>query len=208
MTHDPVQTGLIASYGRPGGNVTGLFLDLPSLAAKWVGLLREIVPGLERVALAWTPSTGKAQLDVATAAAKAIGLETTIMEIVTSDDFDAQFARLVGPKRTGIVQLTAPGFVTVSEGYAAAAIRYKLPTINFLRSMAESGVLVSYGPNQEHYFPRAIAMADAILKGEKPDNIPVERPTRFEFVLNLKTAKALGLAIPPLVLAQVDEVIE
>ena len=205
---DPVRSGLIASYGRPGGNVTGLFLDQSSLAGKWMELLREAVPGLDRIAIAWTPSTGTQQLAIAEGAAKSLNIETVIVEVTTSDDFDIKFSRLAGPKRTGIVQLTAPGFATVSTAYAAAAIKYKLPTMTFLKSTAKGGVLMSYGPNQEHYFPRAVNMAEKILNGEKPGDIPIERPSRFEFVLNLKTAKALGLTFPPSILVQADEVIE
>jgi putative ABC transport system substrate-binding protein len=114
METDPVQTGLIASYAQPGGNVTGLFLDLPSLATKWIGLMREVVPGLERIAFAWQPSTGRNQLDIALGAARALGIEADVLETEVSDDFDAQFSHLAGPKRTGIIQLTFPGVSTVS----------------------------------------------------------------------------------------------
>lgn len=205
---DPVQSGLIASYARPGGNVTGLFLDLPSLATKWIELMRDAVPGLERVAFVWQPSTGRSQLDIALRAAQAADLEAVVLETELSDDFAAKFSHLAGPKRTGIVQLTFPGLATVAARYAAAAERYQLPTISFLRPYAKAGVLMSYGPNQEAYFPRAVEIADKILGGGKVSEIPIERPSKFELVINLKTARALGLTIPPSLLALADEVIE
>jgi len=105
METDPVQTGLVTSYARPGGNVTGLFLDLPSLATKWIELMREAVPGLERVAFVWQPSTGRSQLDIAMRAAEAGGLEALVLKFELSDDFSAKFSHLAGPKRTGIIQL-------------------------------------------------------------------------------------------------------
>jgi putative ABC transport system substrate-binding protein len=208
METDPVQTGLIASYAQPGGNVTGLFLDLPSLATKWIGLMREVVPGLERIAFAWQPSTGRNQLDIALGAARALGIEADVLETEVSDDFDAQFSHLAGPKRTGIIQLTFPGLTTVAARYAAAAQSRGLPTMAFLSAAVKDGILMSYGPKQEDYFPRAIHIADRILRGDKVGDVPIERPTKFEFVLNLKTASALGLTVPATLLAQADEVIE
>ena len=208
METDPVQTGLVASYAHPGGNVTGLFLDLPSLATKWIELMRAVVPGLERIAFAWQPSTGRNQLDLALGAARALGIEAVVMETGVSDDFAGKFSRLAGPKRTGVIQLTFPGLTTVSARYAAAAQSRGLPTMSFLGAAAKTGILMSYGPNQEDYFPRAIQIADRILRGDKVGDVPIERPTKFEFVLNLKTAKALGLTVPPALLIRADEVIE
>jgi putative tryptophan/tyrosine transport system substrate-binding protein len=139
METDPVRTGLIGSYAKPGGNVTGLFLDMPSLATKWIELLREMVPTLDRIAFAWQPSTGRSQLDVAIDAARTLNIEAVVLEISVSDDFAAKFSSLAGPKRTGIVQLTFPGVSTVAARYAAAAERYRLPTMTFLRAVAKNG---------------------------------------------------------------------
>jgi len=208
METDPVQAGLITSYARPGGNVTGLFVDLPSLATKWIELMREAVPGLERVAVVWQPSTGRSQLDIALHAGNAAGLEAIVLEIEISDDFAAKFSHLAGPKRTGIIQLTLPGLATVTARYAAAAERYRLPTIAPLRTIAKAGALMSYGPSQEAYFPRAVVIADTVLGGGKVGDIPIERPSKFEFIINLKTAKALNLEIPPMLISRADEVIE
>jgi|KBSSwiStaDraftv2_1062776.scaffolds.fasta_scaffold12326_6 putative ABC transport system substrate-binding protein len=208
METDPVQTGLVASFARPGGNVTGLFLDLPSLANKWIELMREAIPGVERIAFAWQPSMGRTQLDVALNAARALGVEAIVLETLTTDDFVKSFSVLAGSKRTGIILLTFPGFATISARYAAAAQLHGLPTMSFLRSPTKDGILMSYGPKQEEYFPRAIQIADRILRGDRVADLPLERPTKFEFVLNLNTAKALGISIPPSLLARADEVIE
>jgi putative ABC transport system substrate-binding protein len=208
METDPVQTGLIGSYARPGGLVTGLFLDLPSLATKWIELMRELVPGLARIAFVWQSASGRSQLDVALSAAQALGIETVVLETDLSDDFPAKFSQLAGAKRTGIVQLTFPGITTVSAKYAAAAQALGLPTMAFLRAAAKDGILMSYGPNQEDYFPRAIQIADRILRGGNVGDIPIERPNKFELIINLRTAKALGLAVSPLLLGRADEVIE
>ena len=208
METDPVRTGLVASYAKPGGNVTGLFLDLPSLAAKWIELLIATVPGLQRIAFAWQPSTGREQLDVALAAAKSLAIEAVILEVDASDDFDAKFSTITGERRTGIIQLTFPGLASVATAYAAAANNRGLPTMTFLRAGVNKGILMSYGPAQEAYFPRAVELADKILRGERVGDIPIERPTKFEFVINLQTAKELGLSIPTTILARADEVIE
>jgi len=205
---DPVQTGLVTSYARPGGNVTGLFLDLPSLATKWIELMREAVPGLVRVAFAWQPSTGHSQLNVALSAAKAMGIEAVVLEIGPSGNFAADVSRLAGRKPTGIVQLTLPGFLPAAPSFAAAAQQFGLPTISWGRVIAKAGFLMSYGPSQEAYFPRAVDIADRILGGEKAAHIPIEGASRFEFVINLKTAKALDIMILPTLLARADEVIE
>jgi ABC-type uncharacterized transport system substrate-binding protein len=207
---DPVQTGLISGYAKPGGNVTGLFLDMPFLATKWLELMHEMVPSLDRIVFAWQRSTGRSQLDAALGAARTLKIEAAVLEIDVSDDFAAKFSSLAGPKpnRTGIIQLTFPGITTVAERFAAAAERYRLPTMSFLRAAAKSGLLMSYGPNQEEYFPHAVQIADRILRGDKVANVPIERPSKFEFVVNLRTAKALGVEVPPMLLARTDEVIE
>jgi putative ABC transport system substrate-binding protein len=210
METDPVQTGLISGYAKPGGNVTGLFLDMPFLATKWLELMREMVPSLDRIVFAWQPSTGRSQLDAALDAARTLNIEAAVLEIDIADDFAARFSSLPGSNsnRTGVIQLTFPGITTVAARFAAAAERYRLPTISFLRAPTKLGLLMSYGPSQEEYFPRAVHIADRILRGDKVADVPIERPSKFEFVVNLRTAKALGLEVPPMLLALADEVIE
>lgn len=205
---DPIQAGLIRSVARPGGNITGLFLDTPALAAKWIQLMREMVPALNRIAFAWQPSTGRSQLDVALRVAENLGVETTVLEFSVSDDFDSLLSRVEGPKRTGIIQLSGPGITPVAEKFVAAATQNNLPTLSFLGEAARRGFLMSYGPNQRDYFPRAVQLADRILRGEKAADLPVERPSKFEFLVNLRTARALNLTVPPSLLISADELIE
>ena len=202
---DSVRSGLVERYARPGGNVTGLFLDQPALADKWIELLREAVPGLERVALLWDPSAGSTQqLEIAKEVAGRFNLEVVVVEVPITSDFERLLGQLAGGWRTGLILLTTPG-----SGLAvSASIAHGLPMVSFLRGHARAGVLMTYGPNQEDYFPRAVALADKILRGDKPGDIPIERPARIEFVVNLKTAKALALTIPATLLARADEVIE
>ena len=205
---DPLRAGLAASFSRPGGTVTGLFLDQPSLAAKWIELLREADPAIERVAIVRDPSTPRDQLDVALDAARAKRIEAVVLELYAAAGFEPAFGGLTGGRRTGVVQLGSPGFAVVADAFAAAARKHGLPTISFLRAYAIAGALLTYGPNQEAYFPRAVILADRILRGEKPGDIPIERPDRFELAINLQTAKLLGLQLPSSLLAQADEVIE
>jgi putative ABC transport system substrate-binding protein len=167
-----------------------------------------MVRSLDRVAFAWQPSTGRSQLDVALGVAKTLNIEATVMEFDVADDFAASLSGLRGPKQTGVIQLTFPGITTVAEKFAAAAERYHLPAMSFLRAAAKAGFLMSYGPNQENYFPRAVQIADRILRGDKVENVPIERPSKFEFVINLSAARALGLTVPPTLLIRADEVIE
>jgi putative ABC transport system substrate-binding protein len=202
---DPVRSGLATSFARPGGNVTGLFMDQPSLAGKWIELLREAAPTIERVALLWDPGTGRDQLEIGQAAARAKGLETVVVEFSAVANFDDALRDLGRRQRTGIVVLTSPRFPRAI--FAAAAQKHRLPSIAFQANQAQAGVLMSYGPNREAYFPRTVVLADKILKGEKPGDIPIEQPDKFEFVINLKTAKALGLTIPQSLLSRANEVI-
>jgi putative ABC transport system substrate-binding protein len=205
---DPIRAGLIASFSRPGGNVTGLFLDQPSLAGKWLELLKEAAPKVKRVALVWNPATPPDQLETAQQVAAARGIPTLTLEVRAPDGYDSQFQELAGGPESGVIQLGTPGFSVGAKQFAAAALRYRLPTITHQSFFAVDGALMSYGPARGGYFSRAVLLADKVLKGEKPGEIPIERPSQFEFVVNLKTARALGLALSPTLLAQADEVIE
>lgn len=206
---DPVRAGFAASYGRPGGTVTGLFLDQPSIAGKWIELLREAAPSLRRVALSYDPTTTPHQLEAATAAARLQGLDALVLEIVPAR---ARYERIfrdlgTGPK-TGVVQLGSPGFAVAAKSFAEAARRFQLPTIAFLKNYARSGVLMTYGPVQEIYFRRAVILADKILRGTPAGELPIEGPDRFELAVNLQTAQAIGLKIPSTLVVLADEVIE
>ena len=204
---DPVRAGLAASFAKPGGNVTGLFLDLPSLAGKWIQLLRELDPRIERIAFSWDASTGRDQLDVALLAAREMGIAAEVVE-TTAHDFATAFLQLRDAKRIGIVQLTSPGFGSVAKAFIAEVTRNRWPAIGFLKVYAEQGMPIAYGPNQEDYFARAADIADRILAGAKAGDIPIEQPTKFELSLNLKTLRAIGIEVPVTLLARADQIIE
>jgi putative ABC transport system substrate-binding protein len=204
---DPVRNGLATSIARPGGNVTGLFMDQPSLAGKWIELLREAAPQIERVAFVWDPNTGPDQLDAAMDVARVKGIRALVLEVRTREGHEKAFRSLGTEHRTGVVQLGSPN-LSAPTSLADAALKYRLPTVSFWKPHAKAGALMSYGPNLEVYLPRTVVLAEKILKGEKPGDIPIERPDKFELVVNLKTAKELGLTVPQSLLVQADEVIE
>jgi len=203
---DPVRAGFAATYAQPGGNVTGLFLDQPALAGKWIELLREAVPSIERVALVWEPTSGSDQLEAAKVAARSIGIDALVLEVRTTEDYERAFGGL--RRATGIVQLGSPMLTLPAERLGDAALSHQFPTISFYTPHAKAGALLSYGPNVEVYFPRAAVLADKIINGAKPAELPIEQPEHFQLIINLKTAKALGLTVPPSLIARADEVIE
>ncbi len=205
---DPVRSGLAASFARPGGNVTGLFLDQPSLAGKLLDLLLEAAPGIRCVALAWDPETVPDQLQAAQDAAASRGLSTLVLEVRGPGDYDIQFGRISNQPASGVIQLGSPGFSVSAKAFGLAAQRHGLPSMVHLRPYAADGALMGYGPAREGYWSRAVVPADRILNGEPAGEIPIERPSQFELAINLKTAKALGLAVPDSLLLQADEVIE
>jgi putative ABC transport system substrate-binding protein len=205
---DPIRAGLVRSWAKPGGNLIGLFLDQASMAGKWLELLREVEPRLKRVALAWDPSSGSDQLDAAKAAAHALGIDTVVLEVGRPEAFPAALANLGSEPVTGVMLLGSPILVNPPHHFADAAFKLKLPTVSFFKPIAKAGGLMTYGANQEAYFPRAISMAHDILNGANPGDMPVERPNRYELVINLKTARALGLTVPLTLQVAADEVIE
>ena len=205
---DPVRSGLIASFGRPGGNVTGLFVDQPGLAGKMIDLLKEAATSIRRVAIVESANTTRDQLEAALGAARARALDAITITSRGPDTYEAAFADLGRDVPTGVVQLGTPGFILDARSFALAAQKHRIPNIAFLKVYVREGILMSYGPRQEAYFPRAVMLADKILKGQRPADLPVEQPVEFEFAINLKTAQAIGLEIPSTLLARADEVIE
>lgn len=204
---DPVAAGLVASAARPGGRVTGLFLDQPSMAAKWLDLLLEAAPRTRHVAFLWDPGTGPHQRMAAERQAAARALTFDILDPFATADHAAMLARL-DRSRTGVVMLTAPGYNQLIANLSRAVRDAGLPGITFLSNFVGHGLLMGYGPDQEHYWARAVPMAERIIAGEDPGAIPIERPTRFRFTVDLRVADTLGLALPPALLAQADEVLE
>jgi putative ABC transport system substrate-binding protein len=209
IASDPVGTGLVASLARPGGNVTGLSYQGPDLTGKRLELIRELVPGLRRlgvIANIGTPGTASEMREVQTTA-KSLGLQVAIPEFRRAEDIAAPFEAL--KSSADALYVCADPLVNNNRvRIATLALGAQLPTIYGEREHVEVGGLMSYGPNLSDLFRRAAELVDKVLRGRKPADLPVEQPTKFDLVINLKTAKALGLAIPPSLLARADEVIE
>jgi putative tryptophan/tyrosine transport system substrate-binding protein len=206
---DPVGTGLVANLARPGGNVTGLSNQTGDLAAKRVELLREVVPRLARLAILVNMDNPASvdEMRQAQAAARALGLIVDVIEIRRAEDIGPAFEGLKG--RTDALYVVPDGLVNTNRiRINTLALGGGLPTMHAFREYAESAGLMSYGPNVPDGFRRAADFVDRILRGAKPGDIPVEQPTKFDLVINLTTAKALGLELPPTLLARADEVIE
>jgi putative tryptophan/tyrosine transport system substrate-binding protein len=205
---DPVGSGLVSSLARPGGNITGLSLMTPDLDGKRLGLLKEAFPKVARVAFLWTgTSRGKALTDME-AAAKGLGLKLQSLPVRSLDDFERAFAQA---KREGAQALitSASPVINAQQGQVLEfAAKNRLPAMYPSSEFVEAGGLMSYAPSYADLFRRAADFVDKILKGTKPADIPVEQPKRFEFLVNLKTAKQIGLTIPPSVLARADRVIK
>jgi putative ABC transport system substrate-binding protein len=206
---DPVGTGLVTSLARPGGNVTGLSIQATDLAGKRLELLREVASGLRRVAIMANPGAPPAVLEMAEVqtTARALGLEVLASEIRRPEDIAPAFEAFKG-RAEALYVCNDPLVTTNRIRINTLASGMGLPTMYNVREFVEAGGLMSYGPNFLVLYRRAADFADKILRGAKPADIPVEQPTKFELVINLKTAKALGLEVPPALLARADEVIE
>ena len=206
---DPVGTGLVASLARPGGNVTGLSNQQADLAGKRVELLREVVPGLRQLAIMANVDNSASVLEMreVQTAARTIGLEVAILEVRQAEDIANGF-ELLKSRADALYVVSDPLLGSNRVRINTLALGMRLPTLHAFREYVDAGGLMSYGPNFPHLFRRAGDHVDKILRGAKPADIPVEQPTKFDFVINLTTAKALGIDISPTVLARADEVIE
>ena len=207
---DPVKVGLVASLNRPGGNITGVHLLILGLGAKRLGLLHELMPTVNLVGLLVNPNFADAltQLRDVEDAAQSLGLKLVVQKAGTEIEIDTAFADLVRQKTGAILVISDPFFASQRLQIAALAARYAMPAMFELREYAIAGGLMSYGPDLANGYRQGGVYAGKILKGAKPAELPVEQPTKFELVINLKTAKALGLQIPDRLLALADEVIE
>ncbi len=207
---DPVRFGLVKSLNRPGGNVTGILFNQNVLGAKRVELLREIAPNVSRVALLMNPTNPNVDVERmdAEAGARKLGLETVTLNARNAREIDTAFERLLDAKADGIITATDPIPLDRREQIVAFANRHKLPVVGFVRQFAAVGGLLSYGPSISWMYRQAGDYVSQILKGARPAEMPVMQPTQFELVVNLKTAKALGLDVPDKLLAVADEVIE
>jgi len=207
---DPVRTGLVASLARPGGNVTGLSDPTVDVSTKRLELLKEVVPKVSRFAILWNPAnpTNPLQVKDTQAAAPSLGMTVYAVEVKGVDDFERAFAAI---KRDGAGALLVPGdpmFASEQKRILDFAAKNRLPSMHATPEAAEAGALMAYGTSLADLARRAATYVDKILKGTKPADLPVEAATKFEFIINLKTAKQIGLTIPPNVLARADKVIK
>jgi putative tryptophan/tyrosine transport system substrate-binding protein len=209
IANDPVGGGLVKSLARPDGNVTGISLQQTDLAGKRLELLREVFPGLRRLAVIANISYPAAvlQMQEVQAVARTLGIEIVTMDIRRADDIAPAFEALKGPA-DALYVVTDPLVNTNRIRINTLALGARLPTMHSLREYVEAGGLISYGANYPYLWRRAADYVDKILRGAKPAELPVEQPTKFELVINLTTAKALGLTVSPMLLARADEVIE
>ena len=206
---DPVGTGLVSSLAQPGGNITGLSLMAPDLDGKRLELLKEAVPKVARVAFLWRSggSRGNLPLTDMEAAAKALGLKLLSLEVRSLDDFEGAFARAKKERAQALITTTGALINTQQRRVLDFAAKNRLPAIYHYSEFVEAGGLMSYGPDNTDVFRRAATYVDKILKGAKPADLPVQQATKFEFIINLKAAKQIGLTIPVNVLERANQVI-
>jgi len=207
---DPVASGLVASLARPGGNITGLSQMAPELAGKRLELLKEIVPKLSRVAVLWNPQDRGSTLswNEIQLPARKLGVQLHSLEVRRPNDLDKAFRDATRAGAGALAIMPDPVFVRDLKRIADLAAKSRLPSIFHLREFVDAGGLMAYGVDRSDLFRRVATYVDKILKGAKPADLPVEQPTRFELVINMKTAKTLGLTIPPSVLIRADQVIQ
>jgi len=205
---DPVAMGLAASYANPGGNVTGVTFGGSQLAGKRLGLLRDALPGLSRVALLRHPATEPASVQQTESSARALKLRLQVFSVKTPADLSGAFKAAVKGRADAMLVNETSMLTAQRAKLAELGIQNRLPVIGSLRQSAEAGLLMSYGVDLPHVTQRIVTQVDRILKGARPGDLPFEEPTKFELVINLKTAKALGLTIPQSILLQADQVIE
>jgi putative tryptophan/tyrosine transport system substrate-binding protein len=208
LESDPVASGFIATNARPGGNVTGVFLDFPEFAKKWLEVLTEATPQASSIAVFWDPAMGLKQFKTVETAAVALGIKLQVFEVKVVADLAPAFVSATQKGAGAVVLMTGPVIGGNIKMLAELALTHKLPAITVFTDFAREGGLMAYGPNLLMLFRQQGVMAAKILRGAKPADTPIETPTRFEFVLNLKTARLFGLTIPASILLRADEVIE
>jgi putative ABC transport system substrate-binding protein len=208
---DPVGSGFVASIGRPGGNATGFAVYEASLGGKWLELLKETVPSVSRVVVIFNPATAPFAeyfLKSLNNAAPSFGVEARVAHVSDVSELETVVATQAREPNSGLIVLNEDFMIAHRVEIISLAARYRLPAVYPFRFFAELGGLISYGVNLNDNFRRAVSYADRILRGAKPSELPVQAPVKFELVINLTTAKALGLTVPPTLLARADEVIE
>ena len=209
LESDPIAKGWVASLARPGRNTTGFFLDIPEISGKQLQFLKEIQPGLSRVAILGDPRINELQFQATEAAARGVGITFQPSRVTAGDDIPKAIAETAARGARGLVVLTSPLVNVNMRRIADVALEHRLPSVcGFVPSFAEAAGLLAYGPDFPDLFRRAATYVVAILKGTAPGNLPVQRPTKFQLVINRKTAKLLGLTIPPSLLTLADQFIE
>jgi putative ABC transport system substrate-binding protein len=207
---DPVGAGYVASFARPGGNATGFTFVEYGMSGKWLELLKEIAPRVTRAAILRDPTlpAGTGQLGAIQALAPSLAVETTPIDVRQAVEIERAIADFARTPNSGLVVPTSPAAIVNRTPIITLAAQHRLPAVYFVSTFAKDGDLISYGPDVVAQYRQAAGYIDRILKGEKPADLPVQAPTKYELVINMKTAKALGLTIPPSLLARADEVIE
>ncbi|MBI4638093.1 MAG: ABC transporter substrate-binding protein [Candidatus Rokubacteria bacterium] len=208
---DPVRSGLVASLGRPGGNVTGTSSVATDVVGKQLELLREMLPKASRVAALWNPANPvfqKLQLGEATAAAAKLRVQLRFVEVRMPDELDRAFAEIAKERTDALVVLADPVLYVHAARIADLVTKHRLPAVGAAREFADAGGLIAYGPNYIEAYRRAATYVDRILRGTKPADLPVEQPTKFELVINAKAARALGVTIPRSLVVRADQVME
>ena len=205
---DPVASGLIESYARPGGQITGVFFDFPEIRSKWLELLQEAIPSLGSVAMLWDPVSGPAQKNAAESAADRSNLTVKIFEVRTTTELSDAFRAAAREGVGAVLVLSSPLFGTHPNLLADLALHHRLPAITLFPDFARTGGLMAYGPNLLDTYRTVGSMAGKLLRNPKPSDLAIERPSRFELVVNVRTAKAMGVTIPTSILLRADEVIE
>jgi putative ABC transport system substrate-binding protein len=208
LESDPVASGFIASNTRPGGNITGVFLDFPDFSKKWLEALKEVVPQATNVAVMWDPATGPNQLRAVEEAAATLRFTLTVLEVRLPMDIEPAFQSAVQKGAGALLILSSPLIPGRTKLLADLALKHRLPAITLFTDFARDDGLMAYGPNLLAFVRQGGVMAAKVLLGANPAETPIETPVKFEFVLNLKTARLLSFTIPATVLLRADEVIE
>jgi putative ABC transport system substrate-binding protein len=208
LESDPVANGFAASIARPGGNITGVFLDFPDFSKKWLEALKEAVPSVLTFAVLWDPATGQAQLQSVKAAAVSLNLKLVVLDVRGLADVATAFQSAEREGAGALLMLSSPVIGGNTKMLAQLATTHKLPAVTLFTDFPRDGGLMAYGPNLLGVFRQQGVMAAKILRGANPAEMPIETPSKFEFVLNLKAARHLGLTVPPALLLRADEVIE
>jgi putative ABC transport system substrate-binding protein len=208
LESDPVASGLAKSVARPGGNFTGFFLDIPELGGKQIELLMEAVPDVSRLAVLWDATIGTVQFRATEMAPRPAGVMLQSKPIRRIEDINEAFESAMREQTQGLIVLSSPLIFLQRSHIAELALKTRLPTINLFNSFPKLGGLMAYGPDFPSIYRQAASYVGRILAGANPGDLPIQRPNKFDLVINLKTAKSLGITVPPNLLARADEVIE